>query len=57
MEDIMQVILYSFASGATVIAGGLLARVKTFPESELGGEISHGIVAFGGGVLVAAVAF
>lgn len=57
MEDIIKVILYSLASGATVIAGGLLARVKTFPESALGGEISHGIVAFGGGVLVAAVAF
>ena len=57
MEDIIQVILYSLASGITIVIGGLVARVELFPDSELRQEISHGIVAFGGGVLVAAVAF
>jgi ZIP family zinc transporter len=57
MEGITGVFVYSLASGATVIIGGLLAKLNILPESELGREVSHGIVAFGGGVLVAAVAF
>ena len=57
MEGIIGIILYSLASGATVIIGGLIAKLNILPEGELGREISHGIVAFGGGVLVAAVAF
>jgi len=57
VEEITKVILYSLASGTTVVVGGFLARANIFPQSDLGREISHGIVAFGGGVLVAAVAF
>ena len=57
MSDIAQVILYSLASGVAVILGGFLARLKLVPDSPLGREISHGVIAFGGGVLVAAVAF
>jgi len=57
MSDIAQVILYSFVSGVTVILGGFLARLRLVPDSPLGREISHGVIAFGGGVLVAAVAF
>lgn len=57
MDTIIEVILYSFASGVTVLIGSLLARSKILPGGELGGEISHSIVAFGAGVLVAAVAF
>jgi ZIP family zinc transporter len=57
MSDIAQVILYSLASGVAVLLGGFLARLKLAPDSPLGREISHGVIAFGGGVLVAAVAF
>jgi len=57
MEDVAQVVWYSLASGATVILGGFLAKLKVLPRNELGRDISHGVVAFGGGVLVAAVAF
>ena len=57
MSDILQIILYSLASGVTVILGGFLAKLKVIPDNELGREISHGVIAFGGGVLVAAVAF
>jgi ZIP family zinc transporter len=57
MADIIQVVLYSFVSGVTVFFGGLLAKLKIMPKNELGSEISHGVIAFGGGVLVAAVAF
>jgi ZIP family zinc transporter len=57
VDTILEVILYSFASGVTVIIGGFLARIKVLPRDEFGREISHIIVAFGAGVLVAAVAF
>lgn len=57
MQEIATIILYSFASGATIIVGGLLARFDVFHKGELHREVSHGVVAFGGGVLVAAVAF
>ena len=57
MPDIAEVVLYSFASGATVILGVFLARLRVLPANELGREISHAVIAFGGGVLVAAVAF
>jgi ZIP family zinc transporter len=56
MSDILQIVLYSLASGVTVILGGFLARLKVIPDSVLGREISRGIIAFGGGVLIAAVA-
>lgn len=54
---IQEVVLFSFASGITVIIGALLARSKILPGGTLGAEISHSIVAFGTGVLIAAVAF
>jgi ZIP family zinc transporter len=57
MSDIVQIIIYSLASGVAVIIGGLIARLKIVPRNELGSEISHGVIAFGGGALVAAVAF
>jgi ZIP family zinc transporter len=57
VDTILKVILYSFASGVTVIVGGLLAKSRIVPRGDLGREISHSIVAFGAGVLVAAVAF
>lgn len=57
MTEIVQISLYSFISGATVILGGFLAKLKIIPDNELGRDISHGVIAFGGGVLVAAVAF
>ncbi|TGN99916.1 hypothetical protein PN36_09510, partial [Candidatus Thiomargarita nelsonii] len=40
-----------------IIIGGLLASADRFPDTVLKEEILHGIIAFGGGVLIAAVAF
>jgi ZIP family zinc transporter len=57
MNTTLQVVLYSFVSGVTVLLGGLLARSQLLPRGEHGRELSHGIVAFGAGILVAAVAF
>jgi len=52
-----EVILYSLVSGITIIIGGLLASADRFPNTVLKEKILHGIIAFGGGVLIAAVAF
>ena len=38
-------------------AGGLIASADKSKETELKRELRHGIVAFGGGILIAAVAF
>ena len=53
----IKIILYSLVSGITIIIGGSLASIDRFPDSELKRSVLHGIVAFGGGVLIAAVAF
>ncbi|MDA0799612.1 MAG: ZIP family metal transporter [Chloroflexi bacterium] len=57
IEEFAKLAGYASLAGVTVIIGGLLARANLLPQNERGEEISHGVVAFGGGVLVAAVAF
>ncbi|MCF7874329.1 MAG: divalent cation transporter [Candidatus Omnitrophica bacterium] len=56
MGDLADIILYSFLSGVTVFFGGLLRKIENFPESKKKEEFLHSIVAFGGGILVSAVA-
>jgi ZIP family zinc transporter len=56
MSDLADIILYSFLSGVTVFLGGLLRKIENFSESKKKEEFLHGIVAFGGGILVSAVA-
>jgi len=52
-------ILYSFFSGVTVFLGGALSKLfeRHFREGLLKEEIIHTSVAFGGGIIIAAVAF
>ncbi|MFH1593248.1 MAG: divalent cation transporter [Candidatus Omnitrophota bacterium] len=58
MHEISTIILYSFFSGITVLFGALTSRFyERLKEGFLKEEFIHGTVAFGGGVLVAAVAF
>ncbi len=57
MEHLTTVGLYAFASGITILIGGILSRLDHFPDSENKKLILHAIIAFGGGVLIAAVAF
>ena len=58
MTDLHRIILYSFFSGSTVFLGGMLAY--HFGEHVKSGllkvEIIHSTIAFGGGILFAAVA-
>lgn len=56
-QTLATILLASWIAGLAAFAGGLLARHENFPESEGKREFVHGMVAFGGGILVAAVAF
>jgi ZIP family zinc transporter len=56
MGDLADIILYSFLSGVTVFLGGLLRKLEHFPQGKIKDEFLHGVVAFGGGILVSAVA-
>lgn len=59
MEDLLKIIGYSFFSGITVFLGGFLSRIfeRYFREGLIKEEIIHTSVAFGGGIIIAAVAF
>lgn len=50
-------LLFTTASGACILAGGLLARVERIRPLWLEQELRHTIIAFGGGILIAAIAF
>jgi len=49
-------LLLTAAAGACIPLGGLLARVERIHPQWLETELRHSVIAFGGGVLVAAVA-
>ncbi|MDK2857923.1 MAG: zinc transporter, family [Verrucomicrobiota bacterium] len=57
VKEIVPIILFPWIAGFTAFIGAVLARLEHLPETLLKKEIIHGIVAFGGGILVAAVAF
>ncbi|MBU0673536.1 MAG: divalent cation transporter [Proteobacteria bacterium] len=59
MEDLIKIIMYSFFSGVTVFLGGLLSKYfeSNFHDGFVKDEILHTSIAFGGGIIVAAVAF
>ncbi len=57
MNELFQVVVATWLAGITAFVGGAVARVERIPEGETKQEIVHGIVAFGGGILVGAVAF
>ena len=49
-------LLFTTFAGACMLGGGLLARVERIRPDWLEREFRHGVIAFGGGVLVASVA-
>ena len=57
MDAYLAMLLYTTASGSCILAGGLLARVERIRPLWLEQELRHTIIAFGGGTLIAAVAF
>lgn len=56
MEEITKIIFYTLGASACIPAGGLLASVERIKPDWLENELRHFIIAFGGGVLLAAVA-
>jgi len=59
MEDLFKIILYSSFSGVTVFLGGLLSKYfeRYFQDGLVKEEVLHTSIAFGGGIIIAAVAF
>lgn len=56
MSPLIQMLVLTAAAGACILAGGLLARFENIRPRWLETELRHSVIAFGGGVLVAAVA-
>ncbi len=59
MEDLIKIIGYSFFSGITVFFGGYFSQLfeRFFGQGIIKEEIVHTSIAFGGGIIIAAVAF
>ena len=57
MDSFVAMLLFTTASGSCILIGGLLARVERIRPLWLEQELRHTIIAFGGGVLIAAIAF
>ena len=57
MGQLVIIALASWLAGVAAFIGGILARIEGTAETEAKSEMVHGVVAFGGGILIAAVAF
>lgn len=56
MSEIYQIILFAGLSGAAIPLGGLLAQISRLRPQWLEKEFRHFVIAFGGGILLGAVA-
>ena len=56
MDEITKIILYTLCAGACIPLGGVIANVEKIRPSWLENEFRHFVIAFGGGILIAAVA-
>jgi ZIP family zinc transporter len=56
MSDLLLACLYAGLAGATIPLGGFLANVEHIRPGWLETEFRHSVIAFGGGVLFAAIA-
>jgi ZIP family zinc transporter len=57
MSQLAIIIIASWLAGIAALVGGVIAQIEGSAETETKREIIHGVIAFGGGILVAAVAF
>ena len=57
MSTIATIALISWLAGLTAFVGGVFAKMEGRADTTDQREFLHGVVAFGGGILVAAVAF
>lgn len=56
MDRILEIILYTTLAGAAIPIGGAIAAVERVRPRWLEQELRYGVIAFGGGVLLSAVA-
>lgn len=56
MDEVTKIIIYTLCAGACIPLGGLLAYVEKIRPKWLENEFRHFVIAFGGGILLAAVA-
>lgn len=56
MDEIIKIVLYTLCAGVCIPVGGVLANVNNIRPSWIENEFRHSVIAFGGGILVAAVA-
>ena len=56
MDELSKIILYTLCAGACIPLGGLLAYIEKIRPRWLENELRHSVIAFGGGILLAAVA-
>ena len=57
MDPFLSMLLFTTASGSCILVGGLIAKIERIRPLWLEQEFRHTIIAFGGGVLIAAIAF
>lgn len=55
--ELLLILFSTLCAGACIPLGGVLARIEHLRPRWLETELRHGVIAFGGGVLIAAVAF
>ncbi|MBI1390023.1 MAG: divalent cation transporter [bacterium] len=56
MNDFVEALIYAALAGVSIPVGGVLARFESIQPRWLETEFRHGVIAFGGGALMAAVA-
>jgi ZIP family zinc transporter len=56
LDEVTRIIVYTVCAGACIPLGGLLAKHEKLRPSWLENEFRHSVIAFGGGILAAAVA-
>lgn len=57
MSELSIIVLVSWLAGVAAFVGGVFAMFEDSADTEGKSEFIHGVVAFGGGILIAAVAF
>ena len=57
MGQLTIIIIASWLAGLAAFAGGIIAWLENSADSATKRELTHSVIAFGGGILIAAVAF